>query len=222
MEQGTKVIVTEKDGSTAEGSFVSSKAGWTVVMLKDGTEKKYRNKDVAEKLTKAEQKRREREAAKAEKEAAKAAEGETGAEGSEKLLNPDLSRYVLHDTVTASGRKQIDIDDDVAKILREKTLEEVYSYTAKLCEVTIKSLKERYETLNPGMQRMNLGNKVRAAMRAAAKASEEVSEMKGNKAPAKKVAAKKTAPKKEKAAKPAPKSFVTDAGAAVPAAAAQP
>jgi hypothetical protein len=217
MEVGTKVIAKDKDGNAIEGTFVSSKSGWIVVMLKDGTEKKFRSKDVEEKLTKAEAKRREREAAKAAKAAEAPADGEEiDAEG--KLVNPDLSRYTLHETVTASGRKHIDIDDDVAKILREKTLDEVYSYVAKVCDVTIKSLKERYENLNLGMQRMNLGNKLRAAMRAAAESSKDVADMKGNKkAPAKKA---DKAPAKKVAAKKAPANFVSDAGAAVVPAAA--
>lgn len=197
MEAGTKIVVTLKDGTTIDGVFVSSKAGWTIYTAKgvDG-EAKARNKDVAEKLTKAEIAKREKAAAKAAKEAEKKAEtgedAEVGEDG-ERLVPADLSRYYTHDTVTASGRKHLDIDDEVAKALREKTLDQVYAYTAKTCDVTAKSLKEKYEHLNPGMQRMNLGNKLRAAFRLAEKAKDEVQAEKAKPAAKKKPIGEKIA-----------------------------
>lgn len=212
MEAGTKIVVTLKDGTTVDGVFVSAKGGWVNYTTKgvEG-EAKARTKDVAEKLTKAEAARREKAAAKAAKDAEKAGE-EAGDEvdGEGKLVPADLTRYYTHDTVTASGRKHLDIDDEVAKQLREKTLDQVYAYAAKTCDLTVKELKAKYEHLNPGMQRMNLGNKLRAAFRLAEKAGEEAkAEAKAKPAAKKKPIAEKIA-KAEKKAKP----ILSPAGAA--------
>ena len=163
MEAGTKVIATNKDGTTVEGTFVSAKSGWTVIATKDG-EKKFRSGQVAEKLTKAEAKKRESAARKAE---AKPAE-EGHANG--KLVPADLSKYVVHEATTESGRKKIDIDDETAEKLRGLDLEGTYKYAAKVLDTTVNQLKEKYISLNPGMQRMNLGNRIRKVTRAAAAA----------------------------------------------------
>jgi hypothetical protein len=87
-------------------------------------------------------------------------------------LTYDPSRYVRHDEAkTPSGSKVRDIDDEVAATLREAgDLDKQFSVVAKTLNVTAKSLKEQYGHLNAGMQRMNLGNKLRGALRAAAAA----------------------------------------------------
>jgi len=169
MEAGTKVTVTNKDGTTFDGEFVSTKSGWTVVKTKDG-EKKVRSGTVAEKLTKAEQAKRDRAAAKAAKDAEKAAKAKDGEEDG-RLVPADLSRYVLHDSKTASGRKHIDVDDEAARKMREKDLPGCYKYAAEVLGTTAKELQAKYQHLNAGMQRMNLGNRVRAAFKAAEAAS---------------------------------------------------
>ena len=70
---------------------------------------------------------------------------------------------------TAGGYASVDSDDSVAKRLRGKTLDEVYEYAAGIVRdddgapVAISALKKRYGSLNEGMQRMNLGNRIRAA-----------------------------------------------------------
>ena len=70
---------------------------------------------------------------------------------------------------TAGGYASVDSDDSVAKRLRGKTLDEVYEYAADIVRdddgapVAISALKKRYGSLNEGMQRMNLGNRIRAA-----------------------------------------------------------
>ena len=47
------------------------------------------------------------------------------------------------------------------------TLDEVYKLAAKELKESEKDLRARYRHLNPGMQRMNLGNRMRAAAKAA-------------------------------------------------------
>jgi len=174
METGQKVVVANKDGTTYDAEFVSSKAGWTVIKTKDG-EKKTRSNLVTAKLSKADIKRAEVAARKAEK-AAKAAKEPIDNIG--KLVPADLSRYVLHDTKTASGRKKIDINDETAEKLRELDLDGTYKYAASILDENVKELKAKYANLNPGMQRMNLGNRVRKAFRLAAEVSGEVVQMK--------------------------------------------
>ena len=69
--------------------------------------------------------------------------------------------------VERNGEKVASLDngDMVAVSLRDKVLEDVYKLAADLCKTTVAELKSRYGTLNPGMQRMNLGNRIRAALR---------------------------------------------------------
>jgi hypothetical protein len=67
---------------------------------------------------------------------------------------------------TAGGNTSVDNDDDVAKKLRGKDLDEVYTFAAKTCELSVAELKKKYGGLNPGMQRMNLGNKIRGVLHA--------------------------------------------------------
>lgn len=71
--------------------------------------------------------------------------------------------YTKHDTRTASGRKAFDTNDKVAAQLRGLSLDEAYAAAAVWCDVPEKELRAKYAHLNPGMQRMNLGNKMRAA-----------------------------------------------------------
>lgn len=68
-----------------------------------------------------------------------------------------------------NGEKVVSLDngDMVAIALRDKTLEDVYKLTADLCKTSVAELRSRYEHLNVGMQRMNLGNRMRAALKKA-------------------------------------------------------
>ena len=77
----------------------------------------------------------------------------------------NFDRYVIHDENTASSRPYVDINDEVANLLRGKTLEEIYVMTAEKLVVSKDSLVAKYEHLNVGMQRMNLGNRLRKAMK---------------------------------------------------------
>ncbi len=78
------------------------------------------------------------------------------------------------DTLTkvqaASGKRSFDNADSVAQALRGKSLEEAYSLVSKALKAegepeTVAALTARYEHLNPGHQRMCLGNKLRAAIK---------------------------------------------------------
>jgi len=84
----------------------------------------------------------------------------------------DMARYIKTDIRTGSGRKSVDIGDVVAKNLRGDNLSTLYvKATFYLTElgVNVRSaeIRNRYLHLNPGMQRMNVGNLIRGAMKSA-------------------------------------------------------
>ena len=72
-------------------------------------------------------------------------------------------RATLQKTTTATGNKSYDNGDTVALLLRGADLETVYQIGARELGVTVTELKTKYAHLNPGQQRMNVGNRVRAA-----------------------------------------------------------
>lgn len=73
----------------------------------------------------------------------------------------DLSDYVP--AKTAEGNTSLNCGDATAKSLAGKTLDDVYKLAAKATGIAEKALRSKYAKLNPGMQRMNLGNRMRAA-----------------------------------------------------------
>ncbi len=107
-----------------------------------------------------------KEALKAAREAARAA-GTSGSTKGPGALRAYASQYV-HDSAhkTAGGNPSIHCNDDIAQKLAGKTLDEVYAMTAKIVEVPVAELKAKYGHLNLGMQRMNLGNRIRGVAHA--------------------------------------------------------
>ena len=63
---------------------------------------------------------------------------------------------------SASGRNSLDCGDKVARLLRGKTLDEVYALAAEKLITSEQELRAKYAHLNTGMQRMNLSNRMRA------------------------------------------------------------
>lgn len=80
----------------------------------------------------------------------------------------DISGY--EKVKNASGHTSYDNGDDVATTLRGKTLDEVYVAAAKKLKEPEKDLRAKYKHLNPGMQRMSLGNRLRKVANAKAAA----------------------------------------------------
>jgi hypothetical protein len=78
-----------------------------------------------------------------------------------------LPQYSAYTTVRADGTKKRSIDkgDEVAQTLRTMELHSVYKLVARTMSVSSTNLHERFCHLNPGMQRMNLGNMLRRALR---------------------------------------------------------
>lgn len=81
----------------------------------------------------------------------------------------DLSDYQA--VKSAGGNSSLDCGDSVAKDLRGKELDDVYKEYAKVFgREEAAAMRKRYSKLNVGMQRMNLGNRLRAAVRQGAAA----------------------------------------------------
>lgn len=100
-------------------------------------------------------------------------------------LHPDHDKYVVGLGETASGRDTVDINDEVAAQLRGMAVDDLYGYAEKILkEMDLKCafgknmktkfakseqsiadfLLGKYGHLNPGMQRMNIGNLLRGAI----------------------------------------------------------
>ena len=75
------------------------------------------------------------------------------------------SRYTRHaDVKTASGAASIDNGDEVAEMLRGMDLDATYAKASKVLELPEADLRAKYAHLNLGMQRMNLGNRIRGVL----------------------------------------------------------
>ncbi len=137
------------------------KSGWANVRFPDGTQKKVRTGELTEAPKSATTSRAARPA------------GVIGGERVTKIgdSSVDLSHYFIADEKTASGRRAMDCNDEVGQKLRGKGLDDAYAEAAKALGVTVKELQKMYGHLNPGMQRMCLGNRLRGqASKAAAEA----------------------------------------------------
>jgi colicin import membrane protein len=77
-------------------------------------------------------------------------------------IRPNLEKYVKG--VSGSGKRTLRTNDPIAAALDGFTLDEVYAVASKMTEITQKDLKEKYGHLNIGMQRMNLGNRIRGVV----------------------------------------------------------
>lgn len=89
---------------------------------------------------------------------------------SEKLINIKRENYVT--ARTSSGGKSLHNDDEVARGLAGLNIDELYAIAGKFLAFPLKvskaaiedvdELEVAYSGLNVGMQRMNLGNRIRA------------------------------------------------------------
>ena len=107
-------------------------------------------------------------AKKAAKKAKKAAGAVKAGTGPEALKAYAPQYHHDKDKKTAGGNVSVDSDDEVAKKLRGKSLDDVYAIVGKVCapDFDEKALRAKYKHLNFGMQRMNLGNKMRGVLNA--------------------------------------------------------
>lgn len=83
----------------------------------------------------------------------------------QRAVDPNMARYTTHEVRTTSGRRAVDTADATADALRGLDLEGVYLVASQTLGIPVESLKKMYGHLNPGMQRMNMGNRMRKATR---------------------------------------------------------
>lgn len=98
--------------------------------------------------------------------------GDTRLVNSRNLLEDYMTAYEVFETRTPTGRRSQDCSDGVAEYLRGREIDWVYELASKVMldsgfdpAASVPELQGRYEHLNIGMQRMNLGNRIRAALR---------------------------------------------------------
>jgi len=197
-------------------TIVSVNGGWTTIKFADGTEKKVRNGQLSEVVVGPD--RRQSQPA-TTKETAMEAQAETtetkkptppgrearpahfvgevapGKVAKIKDTNFDLSRYFVSDIKTPTGRRTIDCADDVASRLRGLPIDQVYVEAAEALETTVEALSAQYAHLNVGMQRMNLGNRIRGAAAAKEQAAKKAEAQAAREAQAAEKAAAKEAAK---------------------------
>ena len=68
-------------------------------------------------------------------------------------------------SIAASGKKSLSNGDTIAKALEGKAAEEVLQIADSLLGLPSGTLQSQYARLNPGQQRMNAGNRLRAALK---------------------------------------------------------
>lgn len=128
------------------GHISEYKRGWYTVVDSKGTEAKMRKADV--------------ESALLPDGFEPSDEDNAPAQSMSKQLQRYREGYVP--SISASGRKSLSNGDDVAQALEAKDASELYEVVEAVFGL---DLRERYESLNAGSQRMNLGNRIRAAFR---------------------------------------------------------
>jgi hypothetical protein len=87
----------------------------------------------------------------------------TNGEASKSVIPLDVAKSYTR-AKDKAGKLHIDCADDVATMLRGKGLDDIYVLVAKKSETPEKELRAKYTHLNVGMQRMNLGNRLRALL----------------------------------------------------------
>lgn len=163
---------------------VAVKGGWTTVhtLGADTREKKVRNGALTKPVTLSGEAYRVYEATKgrakkvAKAPAAKAPAAPRERKSVDERLNGVvyagyLPQYEAYSQLRDDGttRRSVDKGDAVALQLRTMELDAIYQIVSREAQVSTRDLIARFEHLNPGMQRMNLGNMLRRVRRQAAK-----------------------------------------------------
>lgn len=87
-------------------------------------------------------------------------------------LYPNKAKYVAGTSTSPDARKTIDVADEVATKLRGVSLDQMYTVLGEYVSAErVAECKAKYAGKNIGMQRMNVGNVIRGAINAKAKAA---------------------------------------------------
>ena len=170
----TKIAIIKS--TNEQVTVLSVSGGWTTVCDQAGTEKKVRNGALTEPVEITAPTTAKLVKAKAEKVAK-----EPKAPRAKKPLNERLNGvveslylqfYQGYTTTRKDGTKvrSMDKGDSVAQSLRGLSMQDVYKEAAKITHIGVADLTARFSHLNPGMQRMSLGNMIRRSLREQANA----------------------------------------------------
>ena len=151
-------VATYKSGEQVEVLMING--GWSTIRLQGG-QKKVRNSEIS---SVKEVKHAQKAPPKAAREK-KPIDINTRKNG--KVDSLYLLQYVSTRVTRSDGglKRALDCGDEVASKMRAMTIDEVFTFAAKTCKTDEKALRAKYAGLNLGMQRMNLGNLVRKALR---------------------------------------------------------
>lgn len=134
---------------------VETNGGWSTIQFADGMQRKVRNGEWVEMID---------EKVEYTLQEALAEEAEMGKVRRCVNTTYDPSHYVK--AKSKSGHATLHNGDPVAQKMATMTLDEIYEFAASYIPTMLPDeLRAKYAHLNPGMQRMNLGNRVRAAIK---------------------------------------------------------
>lgn len=169
-EKAKAKLAAEKEAAKAkaekEKAAAKAKADKEKAAAKEQAEKaKAKEKAEKAKAKEAADKAKAAEKAKAQAEREKARAERLAAGGKDRLVPANLAAYhVDKEKKTAGGHASVDSDDELAQKLRGLSIDEVYKHAAAVLKEPEADLRAKYAHLNVGMQRMNLGNRMRAAV----------------------------------------------------------
>ena len=135
---------------------VETNGGWSTIQFADGMQRKVRNGEWVEMIEE-----------KVEYTLAEALAEEAEMLKVRRCVNTtyDPSHYVK--AKSKSGHATLHNGDPVALELSTMDLETIYYHAATVLNIPVYDLQTKYSHLNPGMQRMCLGNRIRAALKKA-------------------------------------------------------
>jgi len=100
---------------------------------------------------------------------------EEEAEEPRSIIKKEYKQACVQTKIQRDGKTRTtqDCGDEIATMLRGKDLDDVYEYAAQVLGVALADLYAKYEHLNPGQQRMTLGNRIRGELNRRAEAEDE-------------------------------------------------
>lgn len=133
---------------------VETNGGWSTIQFADGMQRKVRNGEWVEMIEE-----------KVEYTLAEALAEEQEMLKTRRCVNTTYNPEHYVKAKSKSGHATLHNGDPVAQKLATMDLDDIYSYTATVLKMPKQELIDKYAHLNIGMQRMNLGNRVRAVLK---------------------------------------------------------
>lgn len=166
----TKIAIIKS--TNEQVTILSVNGGWTTVRDQAGVEKKVRNGALTEAVEITAPTTAKLIKAKATADIIAAPKAPRAKKPLTERLNGVVESLYLqfyqgYTTTRKDGTKvrSMDKGDSVAQSLRGLSMDEVYKQAAKITHIGVADLTSRFAHLNPGMQRMALGNMIRRVLR---------------------------------------------------------